>query len=385
MRRSASWLAAVALASGVALAHGHGGEGTFTRVAVADAQRPLVLVLDEEGKELGRFTVPSPARLYPLPGGQYVLGVHGEAGALSFLFGGFRLEDHGDHQDVKEEVPYVAATLRTGPKPAHVYAGKERLAVFHDGDGTVALFDLRRLGLDFTPRLVATGGADHGAVAFLGEVLLVGGMERGQVEAYTLEGRRVLTLPQACPRLHGEAVLGNVAAFGCSDGVLLVEARGQGLLGRKLPYPAGTPQGVRTGTLTAHPAHPLLVGNFGAGILFIHPQEGRLEALALPAPPLHLAFDPEGEALYALTADGRLHKLDPKARRVVGSLEAVTPWAQGAPRPGLAVGHGVAFLADPAKGEVVKVDLEGFKVAGRFPVGGAPGSLVLFQVAGVEH
>lgn len=388
--RKVWWLLAAPLLAALAHApgehpHGPEGEKVHTRLAVADGERPLVLVLDEEGKELGRFTVPSPASLYPLPGGQYVLMVHREGNAVGFLYGGLALEDHGEHQDVKPETPYVAATLRTGPRPTHPFAQAPWLAVFHDGDGSVALFDLRRLGVDFTPRLIPTGGADHGAVALLGETLLVGGLERGVVEAYTLMGTRVLTLPQACPRLHGEAVLGEVATFGCADGVLLVEKRGQGLLGRKLPYPSGSPQGARVGALQSHPRHPFLVGNFGQGLLLVFPQEGRLQPLPLPARPLRFAFDPEGEALYALTADGRLHRLDPEEKRVVASLEAVAPLAEGAPAPGLAVGHGVAFLADPGRGEVVRVDLEEFRVSHRFPVGSKPRSIALFQVVGVEH
>ena len=406
MRRRILLVVSALLALGLALAHGHGHgepggkghghgepagkghgheEGLFRRLAVADAKEPLVRILDEEGRELARFTVPSPASLYPLPGGQYVLGVHREAGAVSFLYGGFRLEDHGDHQDVKRETPYVAATLRTGPQPTHIFAEGHHLAIFHDGDGTVALFDLRRLGLDFASRLVATGRADHGAVALLGEALLVGGLESGRVEVYTLEGRKALALPQACPRLHGEAVLGEVAAFGCADGVLLVERRGQGFLGRKLANPPGAPQGARVGTLAAHPRHPFFVGNFGQGLALVDPKAGTLEVLGLPAAPLRFAFDPEGKGLWLLTADGRFHRVDPGARRVVGTLEAVSPWAQGAPRPGLALGHGVAYLTDPAKGEVVRVDLEGWRVEARLAVGGTPGAIALFEVEGVEH
>ncbi|GAA5335236.1 YncE family protein [Thermus hydrothermalis] len=375
---------AAVLALGLALAqgeHAH-GEGLFRRLAVADGKEPLVRVMSEDGKELGRFTVPSPARLYPLPGGQYVLAVHRDAGAVSFLFGGFRLEDHGDHRDVKEENPYVAATLRTGPKPTHIFANEDTLAVFHDGDGTLALFDLRRLGLDFTPGLIATGRADHGAVALLGEAVLVGGLESGRVEVYTREGRRVLPLPQTCPRLHGEAVLGEVAAFGCLDGVLLVERRGQGFMGRKVANPPGSPEGARVGTLVAHPRAGVFVGNFGQGLAFLKPGEGRMEVLPLPARPLRFGFGPEGEALYVLTADGQFHKVDPVARRVVGSLEATSPLDTA---PGLALGHGVAYLADPVRGEVVRVDLEEWKVAARLKVGGMPLGLALFEVEGVKH
>jgi hypothetical protein len=385
MRGKVSWLV---LALGLALAHGeHGhaeehGEGLFRRLAVADAKEAVVRILDEEGRELGRFTVPSPARLYPLPGGQYALAVHREAGAVSFLFGGFRLEDHGDHQDVKEENPYVAATLRTGPKPTHNFAHGDFLAVFHDGDGTVALFDLRRLGLDFTPRLTATGGTDHGAPVVWGNALLVGLMEAGRVEVYTLEGRRALILPEACPRLHGAAVLEDVAAFGCADGVLLVERRGQGFVGRKVANPPGSPQGVRVGTLAAHPKAGVFVGNFGQGLAFLKPGEGGMETPSLPARPLRFAFDLEGRSLYVLTADGRFHKVDPVGRQVVGTLEAIPPTDTA---PGLALGHGVAYLADPGRGEVVRVDLEEWEVAARLKVGGAPLFLALFEVEGMKH
>lgn len=383
-RRLVLWLLALAwvLALGVGLAH---GEKFFRRLAVADGKEPVVRVLDEEGRELGRFTVPSLAALYPLPGGEYVLAVHRDGGAVSFLHGGLRLVDHGDHKDVKRQNPYVAATLPTGPKPTHVFVGEEWLAVFHDGDGTVALFSLKRLGLDHTPRLVATGGPDHGAPALLGEALLVGGLEGGKVEAYTLGGRKVLTLPQDCPRLHGEAVLGSHAAFGCQDGVLLVERRGSGLLGRKVPNPQGAPQGTRVGVLVAHPRHSFFVGNFGQGLAFLDPKGDRLEVLPLPAPPLGFAFDPEGEALYALTADGGFHKVDPGSRRVVGTLQAVSPRVQGAPAPRMALGHGVAYLTDPTGGLVVRVDLEEWKVAARMEVGGSPSGIALFEVRGVEH
>lgn len=382
MRKGVAVLGALAL--GLALAHGPGEkeEGLFRRLAVADGREPMVRVLDEDGRVLGQFTVPGPASLYPLPGGQYVLAVHRDAGAVSFLFGGLRLEDHGEHKDVKEENPHVAATLRTGPKPTHTFSNGEALAVFHDGDGTVALFDLRRLGLDFTPRLVATGGADHGAVVLLGGALLVGGLERGRVEVYTPAGARVLTLPQACPRLHGEAVLGGVAAFGCADGVLLVEKQGQGFVGRKVPHPAGTPEGARVSTLTAHPRAGVFVGNFGQALAFLEPGGSRWEVLPLPARPLRFAFDPEGEALYVLTADGRFHKVDPRARRVVGSLEVM---AAPEAAPGLALGHGVAYVADPSRGDVVRVDLEAWRVAARLKVGGAPLHLALFEVEGVKH
>ena len=91
------------------------------------------------------------------------------------------------------------------------------------------------------------------------------------------------------------------------------------------------------------------------------------------------------DSLYVLTEDGKFHKIDPRAKRLVWSLEAITPAKEGVPRVGMAVAHGVAYLTDPQKGEMVKVDLEEGKVKARFQVGGAPSGIALFQVEGVKH
>ncbi|KGQ21216.2 hypothetical protein [Thermus filiformis] len=383
--RSLRYLLAPVLALVLVLtpALAHEGEALKRRLVVGDAKAPLVQVLDlEKGEVVARFTVPSPASLEPLPDGQHALAVHEAAGMVSFLFSGLRLLDHGDHADLKEETPYVLATLRTGPKPTHTAVKEPWLAVFHDGDGSVALFDLRRLGLDLGFRQIATGGPEHGAVALLGEALLVGGLESGRVEIYTLGGPRALALPEPCPGLHGEAVLGRFAAFGCQGAVLLVEARGNGFLARKLP----TPEGERVSQLAAHNALPYMVGNLGAkGLVLVFPQEGRLEALPLPASVLRMGFDREGEALYALAADGALYRVDAKERRLTGTLPLLAPYRQEDPRPALALGHGVAYVADPAGGRVLEVDLKAWALKRTFPVGGAPGALALLELSGVEH
>ncbi|WP_105318493.1 hypothetical protein [Thermus tenuipuniceus] len=66
-------------------------------------------------------------------------------------------------------------------------------------------------------------------------------------------------------------------------------------------------------------------------------------------------------------------------------LEAVSPRAQGAPTPGMALGRGVAYLTDPVRSQVVRVELEGWKGAVRLEVGGVPSAFLLFEVEGVEH
>ncbi|MEJ5336195.1 MAG: hypothetical protein WHT26_02715 [Thermus sp.] len=370
--------------------HGqHGAEEVARRLVVADAKAPVVYVLDlKEGKEVARFSVPSPVDrpglLRALPGGQYALAVHRNSAHLSFIWGGLGLVDHGDHQDLRLEAPYVAATLATGPKPTHTAVQGHHLAVFHDGDGTVALFDLRRLGLDWRFRQIPTGRPDHGTLTPLGDLLLVGGSESGRLEVYTLEGRRVLTLPEACPGLHGQAVVGRFAAFGCGDGLLLVEGVGQGVRSRKIPNPPGAPQGARVGRLVPLPEVGLMAGNFGQGLLFLRPETGEVWPLALPHRPLFFMPE-EGRRVLVISAEGRLHRVDPLRGEVGPGLPVIAPVPQGGATPPLAVGHGVAYVADPAQGVVVEVDLKEFQAKRRFAVGGAPAALALLEVKGVEH
>ncbi|MCS7057951.1 MAG: hypothetical protein NZ849_02000 [Meiothermus sp.] len=354
------------------------------RLVVADGKTGLLQVIDlEKGEVVGRFTVPGPASVYTAPGGQYAFAVHREQNRVSVVYSGLGLEDHGDHKDLVLQTPYIWATLNTGPKPTHLKSHGDRIAIYNDGDGTVALFDARKLGLvaDFSE--ISTGAPDHGAPVPLAQVVLVGSLNRGVVEVYTYGGRKV-TQFEGCPRLHGQAVLGNTVAYGCADGVLLVEQRGSGFAARKLANPASAPQGARVGTLVAHPKYPFFIGNFGQGLVRV---DSTLSVYPLPARPVRFGFD-QGGRLVVLTADGHLHTLEPATGKVLRSLkvaEPITATGEGAVRPSMALGDGVAYVALPEKGEVLEIELDGMELKRRLNVGGTPGSLAWLWVKGVRH
>ncbi|MER3443001.1 MAG: hypothetical protein C4342_01750 [Armatimonadota bacterium] len=355
------------------------------RLVVADAKDGSLKVLDlETAQVVGTFSTPGPANVYPVTGTPYVFAVHREANRVSVVYSGLWLEDHGDHEDLLLEKPYVFATLNTGPKPTHYFNHGHHAAIFNDGDGTVAVFDTRKLGVVADFKEYATGAPDHGAPVVMGDALLSGSLNRGVVEVYTLAGRKVLEFP-GCPRLHGEAVAGNTTAFGCDDGVLLLERRGNGFAARKLAEPAGSPANARVGTLVAHQAHPFFIGNFGQGLARL---DARFTPYPLPANPVRFAFSADGRYLVVLTADGRLHVLEPADGKVLRSLGVVGPVAaggEGAVRPSLAVGTEHAYVADPQKGVVLEVELANLQVRRSFEVGGTPLSLALVWLEGVRH
>lgn len=354
------------------------------RLVVADGKIGLLQVIDlEKGEVVGRFTVPGPANVYTAPGGQYAFAIHREQNRVSVVYSGLGLEDHGDHKDLVLQTPYIWATLNSGPKPTHFKSHGDRIAIYNDGDGTVALFDARKLGLvaDFSE--ISTGAPDHGAPVPLAQAVLVGSLNRGVVEVYTYGGRKAAQF-EGCPRLHGQAVLGSTVAYGCTDGVLLVEQRGNGFVARKLANPIGAPQGARVGTLVAHPKHPFFIGNFGQGLVRV---DSTLSVYPLPANPVRFGFDKDGR-LVVLTADGHLHTLEPATGKVLRSLkvsEPITASGEGAVRPSMALGDGVAYVALPEKGEILEVELDTMALKRRLNVGGTPGSLAWLWVEGAQH
>ncbi len=353
-------------------------------LVVADGRVGQLQVIDlEKGQVIATFSVPGPANVYATGNGMYAFALHREQNRVSVVYGGLNLEDHGDHKDLVTEAPYILHTLTTGPKPTHFKTHAGVVTIYNDGDGTVTVLEEKDLGLRLRMSEIATGAPDHGAPAFLGGYVLAGSLNRGVVEVYSRLGRRVSTI-EGCPRLHGEAVLGSRVAFGCADGVLIVEQRGLQFVGRKLPNPAGAPERARVGTVVSHSKYPFFIGNFGQGLARI---DNQITPYPLPANPVRFAFDKDGQ-LVVLTADGNLHTLEAATGKVIKSLkvsEPITASGEGAVRPGMALADGMAFVTLPDKGEVLEIELADMTIKRRFNVGGTPGSVAWLWVDGVRH
>ncbi|WP_337868407.1 hypothetical protein [Meiothermus sp.] len=383
MKRWANWMVAGFLL-GLPVWAGPDDAKHPGRLVVADGKAGLLRVIDlETGELVGSFSAPGPANVYGAGNGIYAFAVHREQNRVSVVYGGLRQEDHGDHKDLVVEAPYILQTFTTGPKPTHFSSHDGIVTIYNDGDGTVAVLDEKSLGLGLRMREVATGAPDHGAPLAMGNVVLAGSLNRGVVEVFSQGGQKITTF-SGCPRLHGEAALGNRIAFGCSDGVLLLERQGNGFVSRKLPNPAGALQNARVGTLVSHAKYPFFIGNFGQGLVRV---DNQLSVYPLPANPVRFGFDKNG-VLVVLTADGSLHTLEAPTGKVTASLKIsapITASGEGAVRPGLALGDGKAFVTLPDKGEVLEVELAEMVVKRRFNVGGAPGSVAWLWVDGVRH
>ncbi len=354
------------------------------RLVVADGKVGMLRVIDlEKGEVMASFSAPGPANVYTAGNGMYAFALHREQNRVSVVYGGLRQEDHGDHKDLVVEAPYILQTFTTGPKPTHFSSHNGMATIFNDGDGTVAVIDEKSLGLNLRMFEIATGAPDHGAPLAVGNLVLAGSLNRGVVEVFSRGGQKITSF-SGCPRLHGQAVLGNRIAYGCSDGVLLLERQGNGFVSRKLPNPAAAPQNARIGTLVSHGKYPFFIGNFAQGLARV---DSQISVYPLPANPVRFGFDKDG-VLVVLTADGSLHTLEAPTGRVLKSLKVSEPFTlsgEGVVRPGLALGDGKAFVALPDKGEVLEVELSSLEIRRRFQVDGTPGSLAWLWVDGERH
>lgn len=371
-------------------AHDHDTEAHTegTRLLVSDLDSSTVSVLDlASGKVLGSFSTPGAAgATHASPSGRYGLVIHRDENRVSVIHSGLSLEDHGDHADLVQANPYVLNTLNVGREPTHVWAHGDEIAIFNDADGTVAMLDERTFGLSLEYTEVKAAQPDHGAAVVLGDTVLAGYYDLGRVDAYSREGELLETI-EGCPGLHGEATLGDTAAFGCEDGVLLVHVRDGEVTSAKLDNPAGTAEGVHVSTIRSHDDAPVFVGNYGVTLAWIDPEAETLEVIEMDAAPLRFDFDHEGEHVVALTADGLFHVLETDSGELHGSvrvMEAVDiSGGYGTyDAPSLAVGEGAVYVGVPAQQQIVEVHPEETEVARRMDVSGTPSSITVLALEG---
>lgn len=422
--RPIAWLGAALLLAGVAPLAGTSpalaqDRETAVRVAAIDGGDGDLTLLDPdagEGAIVGRFTTPNGgyAYLYPSGNGRYVVANHYDGRHVTIVDSGLSTEDHGDHVDLVEAAPFVLATVATGDTPAHPWAHDGVLAVHNDGDGTVTLFEEADLDEEIVPTTFPVAQPDHSSIAVVDDTVLVGYYDLGRVDAYATDGRLIREDVGACPEAHGEAKFGESIAFACGDGLLLVDPPA-GLRATKVPYPApadgpatptvpteadaATPEagdaeaGPRIGGFATAGGTDVLVGDFGQAVVFVRPDgEGAsFEVLPLPAEPVGMTYDSEGEMVAVLTDDGAVHAIDPATAEILWSTAAVTPYAEISIDtgfqfyPSIAASSEAVYAPDPTTGEVVELSLEDGEETNRFAIGGQPSKVTVVSASGVAH
>ena len=353
---------AIALAASAAVLSGCGGSSsgddhdhteidTAGRLALYDNTGSQLKVMDlDDASILQQFALDGEApRLYRSPDARFGIVVQRGDDLVSFIDSGLYTEDHGDHMHDYAETPSMLSLTLNDHRPTHYSLGEEHGVVFFDGSaGTasakVTIFSDHSLE---TNSEVASLGRDnnmHGVAKMVGDLLFVTYRDPSitdttlpeEIERYQLSNGSFVheaRYTEQCPRLHGAAANKHALAFGCSDGVLVIDLEDHSFPAAKLDNPASLADGSRIGTLLAHPKVDAMVGIAGNQLFVIDPEAAEpYQELPLTEGVTRLAqgFDGHGESFYVFGDDGKLRMFDPANNwALIDTLELMEPLAEG--------------------------------------------------------
>lgn len=390
-------------------AHEAEGDGGFMedapmvggRLIVNDYESGSVHIIDLRSNEvIADFDLTASASLYPSPSGRYAFAVQTAGNITNLIDSGVSAVPHDDHFHTDFGSPALLGAEIEGATPIHYTPHHDQIAIFHDGDGAATVFTEDGLFAGETVT-VTTARPHHGVAVPMEDVVLISApnMEDTDsvlpigVDVMTLEGEIVQNFHE-CPGLHGEAAYSEAGvAFGCADGILLVEREGDAFISRKIANPTDNPD-LRVGTLYAVEGAAYLLGNYGQNtVIRVDPVAGTSE-IVIEAPTRIWRFSFHGEdptKLVALTIDGNLHVIDIASGAIEGTVQVVDPFlppAQGraAARPTFVVNGHMAYISEPLPGDIRGVNLETLEISeDRIFVGGKPSSIAVFGMTSEEE
>ncbi|MBO9308811.1 MAG: zinc ABC transporter substrate-binding protein [Chloroflexi bacterium] len=372
---------------------------TMLRLLVSDFETaPSKLIDLDNGKIIARYEVSAPTYPYTSPTGRFGVKIQTNANLITAVDSGILLEDHGDHMHPHKREARLTDFRVEGRTPIHYVAHAGQIAIFNDGSGEVMLLTERNFESAEAEILTfKTARPHHGVAVPLGDRIVLSVPDTQNmdyelplgIEVRDMRDNVVASFADQCPGLHGEASSGAFTVFGCADRVLVLERKGDAFSVKSLRYAPETPSGTRVGLIIGHEKQNFFIGNFGqTGLVRIDPIAGTLTPITLPMRYSAFRLDAEtGEKIIAVTTDGSVHRIDAMTGRIEASIEAVTPFVfrKRVPRPGLATVRNLAYVTDPAAGEVVEIDLEAMNVTRRFVVEGKPVRLAVLGLLEKEH
>jgi len=303
---------------------------TAGRLALYDENSASVTMLDLDSRTtLQSFTLPGgDARLYASPDKRYAVAIQRDDNKVSFIDSGLYTEDHVDHLHDYMEDPLMLDFGLSGTRPTHYSAHEEHGVVFFDAEdgvpSTVTILSDSDIGAGVVTGELTLSNSMHGAAKFVDDRLFVTYRDASitettlpaAIERYSLADG-VFTMEQrydeACTLLHGNASNETLLAFGCGDGVLIIDLTQEGYPATKLANPASMAEDTRVGTLYAHTAVNEVVGVAGDQTFIIVPNADEVfQELPFPSDVSKVSqgFNIDGDTYYILGDDGMLHLYD---------------------------------------------------------------------------
>jgi hypothetical protein len=275
-----------------------------------------------------------------------------------------------------------------GAEPGHVVRHAGRTVLFTDGTGEVRILNPSTLASAEREAETYKAPEPHHGVAIQlanGELVSTLGNKDKRVGIQVLDkSRKEITRNEDCPGVHGEATAKDeVVVIGCQNGVLIYR---NGTI-TKVNSPT---QYGRIGNQAGSDHSPIVLGDYKQDpdaelerptqISLIDTTTGTLKLVDLGASYTFrsLARGPQGEGLV-LGTDGKIHVIDPVKAEVTRTIPVTDSWQEPLewqqPRPAIFVRGGTAYVTDPNKQQLHRIDLAEGKITATASLAQKPNEL----------
>jgi surface-anchored protein len=376
--------------------------GIVARLFIADATNAVLSMIDLETGVVspGLFPLTSRAVLGSTPSSRYCLAVELDADKAELFDSGIYVEDHGDHWHYYKENPRRMNISLLGDNPVHTVTVGDWLTLHWDLTGRVDFFnepELEVLSDSYVPRTIAAGAQHGSSVPFtnagrffaiskpnpLYPVPVPNPLPVG-VDIWDLDTSNRVHTATGYSNMHGEAGNGWSAAFGFTQGVLVLWHNGTGWTNYMVTNPPAMPTGYRIGDLRGHESLNhffglAFVGETAGDMFVINATNLTMELLPLPGNSFAVAYElsPDGNAFNVVLANGDFVQLNARTLQVIGTRTGlIAPSTDhsnhGQFHPGVAVGLGRICVTDPAGQRVLELDASTLQTLRTFPLSGTP-------------
>ncbi|MFW2161091.1 hypothetical protein ACG93T_06860 [Acinetobacter beijerinckii] len=364
-------------------------EADVGRLAIANADtiRPLLTVYDLKKQKTINTTALNyvPSAMYSSPQSRYAVMLSRNEGVVQFVDGGI----FNKNGSLQRNAPHLLAYQLKGATPAHYRSFNGTAALFYDGsEAEVSKFDVFD-DATIAQQSVATQNLPkkhHGVAEPRGEYVLSTYMSKESetlsiVKSYHVHGdhfHEEQTLTNPCNRLHGAASIQQYAAFGCEDGVLVVEQNKDSFVDKKIKITDQNDNLIRISTIAGHEkldkfaafasvTHALFVvdpKNLNAISLDWSSAAKELDGIT-PVKRLQQVVDASGQYLAILDSVGVIHVIDSQNWKRLGQIKAIqnldtTELAKS--RLVVNASAGTIFINDTQAKSIVELDLKNLKI-----------------------
>lgn len=367
--------------------HDHGELQAAGRLvyATTHGDHGHVHVIDlADGSELAEFGTEHPVNaMHRSPDGRHAVLIQRDGDTVGFLDGGLWAEAHGDHAHYYDQPPQLLGLSLQLPVPAHYQSVGGDVALFFDGragqtpaqNAGFIWFGDAQIGSGAGLAQHNLASPLHGVAVPRGEFVLA----TTAADTVTLFHRHgdhfhdEGALDDLCPRLHGSASTHDYTAFGCENGVLVVDIEAD-FASQFIDL-----AGVRITQLLAHDSWSVLVGRAGADLYLIDPAAGSITPVdwsnGAVASVRSWAVDAQGAHVVLLDSEGTLHIIDSHDWTPRAPITELLAAGSGGVPMAFSGAESLAFIADAGGQRIRVVDLVHAEVEAELAVGAVPAAL----------